>query len=92
MGWARCCGLGVTSAQGMFFSGELETLASHLTFLGRGLFAALLTVLLLYIGRKYSNRRRFLHQLRIARISPEELRQKMSAGEDIVVADLRHAL
>jgi membrane protein DedA with SNARE-associated domain/rhodanese-related sulfurtransferase len=77
---------------GYVFSGELETLASHLAFLGRGLFALLSAALLLYIGWKYFNRRRFLHKLRIARISPEELRQKMSAGEDIVVVDLRHAL
>jgi membrane protein DedA with SNARE-associated domain/rhodanese-related sulfurtransferase len=77
---------------GYIFSDELEDVASHLAFLGRGLFVVLLAGLLLYIGWKYLNRRRFLHKLRIARISPEELRQRMIAGEDIVVVDLRHAL
>jgi membrane protein DedA with SNARE-associated domain/rhodanese-related sulfurtransferase len=77
---------------GYVFSNELDDVASHLAFLGRGLFVLLLAGLLLYIGWKYFNRRRFLNKLRIARISPEELRQRMIAGEDIVVVDLRHAL
>jgi membrane protein DedA with SNARE-associated domain len=77
---------------GYVFSGELEDVAAHLAFLNRGLFALLVGGLLLYIGWKYFNRRRFLHKLRIARISPEELRQRIDAGEDIVIVDLRHAL
>jgi membrane protein DedA with SNARE-associated domain/rhodanese-related sulfurtransferase len=77
---------------GYVFSSALDDVALHLAFLGRGLFALLLVGLLLYIGRKYFVRRRFLHKLRIARISPEELRRRMDAGEDVVVVDLRHAL
>lgn len=75
---------------GYVFSGELERVAAHLAFLGHGLFGLLLAILLLYIGWKYFNRRRFLHKLRIARISPEELHQKVDAGADIVIVDLRH--
>jgi membrane protein DedA with SNARE-associated domain/rhodanese-related sulfurtransferase len=77
---------------GYVFSDELEDVASHLASLGRGLFAVLLAALMLYIGWKYFTRRRFLHKLRIARISAEELHLRMKAGEDIVVVDLRHAL
>lgn len=77
---------------GYVFSDELDDVASHLKFLGRGLFALLLAGLLLYIGRKYLIRRRFLNKLRIARISPEELRHKMDAGEDIILVDLRHSI
>ena len=77
---------------GYVFSNELEDVASHLAFLGRGLFALLLAGLLLYVGWKYFNRQRFLHKLRIARISPEELHRRMNAGEDIVVVDLRNTL
>ncbi|MGB6200334.1 MAG: DedA family protein/thiosulfate sulfurtransferase GlpE [Candidatus Acidiferrales bacterium] len=76
---------------GFVFSGELERVAAHVAFLGRGLFALLLGALLLYIGWKYFKRRRFLRKLRIARISPEELHQKMEAGEDVIVVDLRHS-
>jgi membrane protein DedA with SNARE-associated domain/rhodanese-related sulfurtransferase len=76
---------------GYVFSGELERVADHLAFLGRGLFALLAAGFALYIAWKYFNRRRFLRKLRISRISPEELRQKMDAGEDVIVVDLRHA-
>jgi membrane protein DedA with SNARE-associated domain/rhodanese-related sulfurtransferase len=77
---------------GYAFSGQLGDVAAHLAFLGRGLFVLLLAALSLYVGWKYFNRRRFLRKLRIARISPEELHEKMDAGEDIVVVDLRHGL
>ena len=36
--------------------------------------------------------RRFLRKLKIARITPEELKEKIDAGEDILIVDLRHAL
>jgi membrane protein DedA with SNARE-associated domain/rhodanese-related sulfurtransferase len=45
-----------------------------------------------YVGWKYYNRRRFLRNLRIARITPEELKGKIDAGEDVIIVDLRHAL
>jgi len=77
---------------GYVFSGELERVAARLSFLGRGLFALLLAGLLLYVGWKYVNRRRFLHKLRIARITPVELQQRMQAGESVIVVDLRHTL
>jgi membrane protein DedA with SNARE-associated domain/rhodanese-related sulfurtransferase len=77
---------------GYVFSNELEDVASHLASLGRGLFAVLLAGLLLYVGWKYFNRWRFLRKLRIDRISPEELHQRMNAGEDVVIVDLRHTL
>jgi membrane protein DedA with SNARE-associated domain/rhodanese-related sulfurtransferase len=77
---------------GYVFSNELEDVASHLAFLGRGLFAVVLAGVFLYVGWKYFNRWRFLRKLRIRRISPEELHQRMNAGEDVVVVDLRHTL
>jgi len=91
-------GLGATLWAGSYigtgyvFSDELDDVASHLAFLGRGLFVLLLAGLLFYIGWKYFNQQRFLRKLRIARISPEELHQRMDAGEEIVIVDLRHAL
>jgi membrane protein DedA with SNARE-associated domain/rhodanese-related sulfurtransferase len=84
--------VGAYTGAGYVFSGDLEDVASHLSFLGHGLFAVLLAGLLLYVGWKYFNRWRFLRKLRIGRISPEELHRRMNAGEDIVVVDLRHTL
>jgi membrane protein DedA with SNARE-associated domain len=46
----------------------------------------------LYLGIKVTRRQLFLRQLRIARISPEELQAKLSAGEPVFVVDLRHDL
>ena len=46
----------------------------------------------LYLGVKVTRRQLFLRQLRIGRISPEELEAKLSAGEPVFVVDLRHDL
>jgi rhodanese-related sulfurtransferase len=45
-----------------------------------------------YILWKYIQRRRFLHGLRIARISPKELMDKLTAGEQISIVDLRQPI
>ena len=54
--------------------------------------ATVLGLLLLYVAIKFWQRQRFLRQLRIARITPEELAGKLAASDDVVVVDLRHAL
>src|SRR6185437_14465959 len=77
---------------GYIFSGEIESIAAHLRFLGGGLSLLMIAALGGYIGWKYFNRRRFLRKLRVARISPEELKRRMDANEDLVIVDLRHAL
>ena len=45
-----------------------------------------------HIGWKYYQRWRFIRDLRIARITPEELKRRLDAGEEIVIVDLRHSL
>ena len=45
-----------------------------------------------YILWKYVKRQRFLHRLRIARISPRELLEKLNAGEEVMIVDLRQPL
>lgn len=77
---------------GWLFSDQLELLASQALRLGRWLLVLLLGSLASYLAIKYLHRRRFLRELRIARITPEELQQKLAAGEPIVVVDLRHSL
>jgi rhodanese-related sulfurtransferase len=61
----------------------------HLAFLSQGALPLLLAGSGIYIGWKYLNRRRFVRNLRIARITPEELHQRVSAGEDVFILDLR---
>jgi membrane protein DedA with SNARE-associated domain len=45
-----------------------------------------------YVGVKVTRRQLFLRKLRIARISPEELDAKLTAGEPVFIVDLRHDL
>ncbi len=84
--------VGAFSGAGYIFSAQLERIATWALRLGAWLLVLLGSALAGYIAFKYVQRQRFLRQLRIARISPEELMRKLEAGEDVVVVDLRHSL
>jgi membrane protein DedA with SNARE-associated domain/rhodanese-related sulfurtransferase len=77
---------------GFAFSDELERIAANAAFMGEWLLFLLVAGFGGYIGWKFYNRQRFLSRLRIARITPEELKEKIDAGEDLIILDLRHAL
>ena len=77
---------------GYAFSGQIERIAAEAATLGRGLVAILIGALAGYLAYKYISRRRFMRQLRIARITVEELKLKIDAGEDVAVVDLRHSV
>jgi membrane protein DedA with SNARE-associated domain len=81
---------GAFIALGWTFSHQLELVASYAMRLGRGLVGLLVAAFAAYVGWKYIARRRFLRQIRIARITPEELKAKLDAGEDVLVVDVRH--
>ncbi len=83
---------GTFAGLGYLFSDQLEGVAAQAGRLGTWLLALLLGGLAGYIAWKYVHRQRFLCQLRVARISPEELKQKLDAGEELVIVDLRHSL
>ena len=83
---------GSLMAVGYVFSSQLERVAEFLALLGSRLVAAIAIALLGYITVKYLERRRFLRDLAVARISVEELRRRIDEGEDIVVVDLRHSM
>ncbi len=77
---------------GYAFSGQIERVAGHLAFLGGWLVALLAAAFAAYIVYKVAVRQRFLRELRIARITVDELKKKIDAGEDLVIVDLRHSL
>jgi len=77
---------------GYAFSGDLERVAARAAYLGEWLFVLLVAAFAGYIFWKFYNRQKFLRKLKIARITPEELKEKLDAGEDILVVDLRHSL
>jgi len=101
MGWRRFLFFDVLGAliwvaaytlTGFAFSGQLERIARQAAYLGEWLLVILLAGFAGYVLWKYYKRRKFLSGLRIARITPEELKAKMDAGEDVIIVDLRHAL
>lgn len=77
---------------GFLFSGQIEEIATHLASFGGHMGIVLLTAFALYIAYKFSARRRFIRQLRIARITVDELKGKIDAGEELVIVDLRHSM
>jgi membrane protein DedA with SNARE-associated domain len=77
---------------GYLFSGEIEHIAQDLASLGSRLLIILVGIFGAYIGYKFVVRQRFLRELRIARITVEELKEKIDSGEDLVIVDLRHSV
>ncbi|HEV2175975.1 MAG TPA: VTT domain-containing protein [Terriglobia bacterium] len=84
--------LGGFSLLGYAFSSQLERVAGVALRLGSWLAVILVGGLASYIAWKYDQRRRFIRKLRIARITPEELKRKLDAGENITVVDLRSSV
>ncbi len=77
---------------GYLFHDQVDRIGRLAGRLGGWLFAILPMILGAYLGWKFFRRWRFLRELRIARITPEELRAKLEAGEDIEIIDVRHSL
>jgi len=77
---------------GVLFSRQLEQVLNALASLGRGALALVAGLAALYIGFRYYQRQRLLNELRMARITAEELHQKQEAGENPVILDLRSRL
>jgi membrane protein DedA with SNARE-associated domain len=80
------------AALGYGFSDQLEWVAAYFLRWGSWLLMALLGGLAAYILWKYVQRQRLLYRLRTARISPKELLEKINAGEQVMIVDLRQPL
>ena len=74
---------------GFFFSNQLKPVLEGLGRMGQGAVVVILLSLVIYIGWKHLERQRVLRELRIARITVDELRRMQEAGEDIFLVDLR---
>lgn len=84
--------IGTFELLGYLFSDQLEDVVAYASRFGGLLFVLLVGGLAAYVGWKYVQRRRFLRSLRIARITPEQLRSELDAGADFVIVDLRHTM
>jgi membrane protein DedA with SNARE-associated domain/rhodanese-related sulfurtransferase len=74
---------------GYFFSNQIEQVLEALASVGGSTLSLLAVLVAGYIGFKFWQRHRLLRELRMARITTDELRQKLDAGEDLVILDLR---
>lgn len=78
---------------GYVFSDALELVAAQVARLGNYALLVGGAALAAYVAVKFIRRQRFLRSLRIARITPDELRRRIEAGDtDLVVIDTRSAL
>jgi membrane protein DedA with SNARE-associated domain/rhodanese-related sulfurtransferase len=77
---------------GVLFSHQLEQVINAIAGLGHSALGVVVGLAALYIGYKYYQRQRLLHELRMARITVDELHQMQEAGENLVILDLRSQL
>jgi membrane protein DedA with SNARE-associated domain/rhodanese-related sulfurtransferase len=82
----------VYAALGYIFSDRLDHVAEYATAMGKLAVLAGVAWLSALIILKPIRWYRFLHKYRLARITPEELRDKLSAGGRILVLDLQGGL
>jgi membrane protein DedA with SNARE-associated domain len=77
---------------GYVFSDAIVLITARATELGRMLGLVVVAALAGYVAVKYVRRRLFLRRLRTARITPETLKRRLDAGEDVTIIDLRTPL
>ncbi len=77
---------------GYLFGDQLERIVSYVSRWGSSLVLVLAGSLVAYILWKYFQRQRFLHRLRISRISPQKLMDRLRVGDDVMIVDLRQPL
>jgi membrane protein DedA with SNARE-associated domain len=84
---------GTWMALGYVFSDALEIVASWAGRLGNSLGLVIGVALGGYVAYKFIQRRRFIRSLRVARITPEELKRRLDVGDEaLAIIDTRSAL
>lgn len=84
--------VGASAGVGALFSHQLEQLARLFDQAG-GLLLAIISVGFVgFIGYKFYHRQKFLRDLRMAKISVDELKRRLDAGDPITVVDVRHPI
>jgi membrane protein DedA with SNARE-associated domain/rhodanese-related sulfurtransferase len=74
---------------GFLFSRQLEQVMAAVASLGRGAVSLVVGLAALYLGWKYFQRQNLLRELRMARITVDELHRKLESGENFIILDLR---
>ncbi len=74
---------------GWLFAYQLEVAAEYAVHFGSWTLVLLAAAIGGYVAWKFIARQRFLRKIRIARITPEELKIMLDGGEDMLVVDVR---
>ena len=74
---------------GYIFSRQLDDVADYLLRMGYWLGVLVGGVLAAWLVWKYVQRKRFLRKVAVARITAEELHDKLNAGEEVLIVDVR---
>jgi len=82
----------VSAGVGALFSDQLEQLVGLFDHAGGVVLTILLMALAGYIGYKLYHRQQFMRHLRMSKISVEDLKRRLDAGDAISVVDVRHPL
>jgi len=82
---------GVFLLAGYWCSGQIDVIAAHMDRMGGWAAMGLAGVCVLYAAGKAVERVRVQRSLRMARIAPVELKQRIESGEDLLIVDLRNA-
>ena len=77
---------------GYLFSSQLESMAEQAARFGASVVLLLGGSFAAYLAYKFLHRHWLLRELRIARISPDELKRLMDDGREVLVVDLRGAM
>lgn len=77
-------------ALGWLFRAQLEHLAEFFLRMGTGFGIVLVLSLAAYIAYRYRHRRVFYRELRMSRIAPWELKERIDKGEELLLIDLRN--
>ena len=83
---------GTYLALGYVFSGQIERATEAITGLGITVAGIAASIAASWILFKYFQRRRFIREIYMERISPADLQRKLDAGEPVAIVDLRHRL
>lgn len=76
-------------ALGYIFSDQLDLVATHIERIGILLTLVIVAGFCFYLFRRIERWLRFVRQFSLARITPEELKEKLSTGEEVLVIDLQ---
>jgi membrane protein DedA with SNARE-associated domain/rhodanese-related sulfurtransferase len=80
---------GLLLALGSLFRRQIEGLIAALHRVGWSALGFLIVLGTVYLAYKWWQRERVLREVRMARITVDELRQKLDAGEEVLILDVR---